>query len=79
MPCDGRSAGVGGKRATSMLIPKHWSGQQALAVIEVLDALRDGVWDVYGRKIQRALRRQYGQESKQQVQASPIDEWEVPF
>jgi hypothetical protein len=33
-------------------IPQHWSTEQALAVSEWLDGLRERVWDCYGEQIQ---------------------------
>ena len=38
------------------LIPDDWSPQQALAVYELLDALRDRVWDRYHDPIIEQLR-----------------------
>ncbi len=35
-----------------------WSPEQAQAVFELLDELRDRVWDFYGLQIQQALRAQ---------------------
>jgi len=54
-----------------------WSPEQAVAVFEVLDELRERVWDHYGLQIQQVLR-------DQQCTAAPgaardIDETDVPF
>jgi hypothetical protein len=37
-------------------LPTHWTPEQALAVFEVIDLLRDRLWAAYGPEIQRALR-----------------------
>ncbi len=37
-------------------LPAHWTPEQALAVFEVIDMLRDQLWATYGLEIQRALR-----------------------
>lgn len=37
-------------------IPDHWTPDQALAVFELIDLLRDQIWLAYGPAIQRASR-----------------------
>lgn len=37
-------------------VPAHWSGEQALAVFEFFDVLRDEIWKVHRAGIQAALR-----------------------
>jgi len=37
-------------------LPAHWTPEQALAVFEVIDLLRDQLWAAYGPEIQCALR-----------------------
>ena len=37
-------------------LPDHWTPDQALAVFEMIDLLRDQMWRTYGQDIQRALR-----------------------
>jgi hypothetical protein len=58
-------------------LPLDWSPDQALAVLEILDALRERMWLHYGMEIQHALRLQ------QSVPAphtpSNIDNSDVPF
>jgi len=39
-------------------IPKHWTPEQALAVFECLQLLRQALWDAYGPQVQRAWRDQ---------------------
>ena len=44
--------------ATAVVIPTLWTPDQALAVFELLDELRDKVWSLYGHQIQTLLRDQ---------------------
>lgn len=37
-------------------LPDHWTPQQALAVFECLELLRDQLWAAYGASIQAAMR-----------------------
>ena len=37
-------------------LPAHWTPEQALAVFELIDLLRDQLWGAYGSAIQHALR-----------------------
>jgi hypothetical protein len=39
-------------------LPTHWSPEQALAVFECLQALRDALWAAYGPQVQQAWREQ---------------------
>ncbi len=41
-----------------LALPPDWSAEQALAVFDLIDELRDRVWDTYGPQIQQALREQ---------------------
>jgi hypothetical protein len=38
-----------------LAIPAHWSPEQALAVFELLDDLRDKIWAHYGLHLQQLL------------------------
>jgi hypothetical protein len=40
----------------SITLPTHWSPEQAVAVFEILDDLREHVWARYGPQIQQVLR-----------------------
>ena len=53
----------------------HWTPEQALAIFEFLDELRDQIWQTYSSQIQRALREQ------QSMPRTSIDadESDVPF
>lgn len=64
--------------AGSITLPTHWSPEQAVAVFEILDQLREHVWAHYGPQIQQALR----DERATAVPAAhdiSIDEADVPF
>ena len=39
-------------------LPKHWTPEQALAVFEAVEFLRDDLWARYGPHIQQAWREQ---------------------
>ena len=64
--------------AGSITLPTHWSPEQAVAVFEILDELREHVWARYGVPIQQGLR-------DERSTADPaagdidIDEADVPF
>ena len=45
-------------------IPDYWSPQEALAVYEFLDELRDRVWNLYREQIIEELRSQLGEEDE---------------
>jgi len=62
----------------SITLPTHWSPEQAVAVFEILDDLREHVWACYGLQIQQVLR----DERSTAVPAAggiDIDEADVPF
>lgn len=44
--------------AAAALIPRHWTPEQALAVLECLQLLRQALWDAYGPQVQQAWREQ---------------------
>ncbi|MGH7051178.1 MAG: hypothetical protein ACREFS_14925 [Acetobacteraceae bacterium] len=44
--------------ATAVTISTLWTPEQALVMFELLDALRDRIWSLYGRQIQALLRDQ---------------------
>jgi hypothetical protein len=58
-------------------LPTDWSPEQAVAVFEILDELRQRVWDHYGLQIQHVLRDQ--QCAAAPEAADDIDEADVPF
>jgi len=44
--------------APVITLPEHWSPEQALAVFEIVDELRERLWHRYGGQIQQAMREQ---------------------
>ena len=44
--------------AVPIAVPTHWSPEQALAVLECLQAMREAVWALYGPQAQQAWRDQ---------------------
>jgi len=41
-------------------IPAYWTPEQAFAVVELLDDLRDRIWAHYGVQLLNQYREQYG-------------------
>jgi len=62
--------------AGSITLPTHWSPEQAVAVFEILDELREHVWARYGLQIQQVLR---DERSTPVPATGDIDEADVPF
>ena len=44
--------------SASFAVPTHWSPEQALAVLEALQAVRAAIWAAYGPQAQQAWRDQ---------------------
>jgi hypothetical protein len=44
--------------APVVVVPLHWTPEQALAVFECLHELRQALWVVYGSRVQQAWREQ---------------------
>ena len=40
------------------IVPPHWTPEQALAVFECLQAVREALWLAYGPEVQQAWRDQ---------------------
>ena len=60
-------------------IPDHRSPEQALAVYEFLDELRERVWDRYGDQITQRMRFEYEEQQKRaQLELFPLND-EIPF
>ena len=45
-------------RPLSIDIPRTWTPEQALALFELIDDLRDKVWALYGDRMQALLQEQ---------------------
>jgi hypothetical protein len=60
-------------------IPDYWSPEQALAVYEFLEELRERIGDRYGEQITERMRFEYEQHEKRaQLELFAFDD-EVPF
>ena len=55
------------------LIPDHWSPEQALAVYELFDELRDRVWDRYRDSIIKQI------QTEQEAPEHDDPQLELPF
>ena len=44
--------------APAGLVPLHWTPEQALAVFECLQAMRQALWTAYGSEVQQVWREQ---------------------
>ena len=64
--------------AGSIALPTHWSPEQAVAVFEILDELREHVWARYGLQIQQLLRNERSTAAPA-AHNIDIDEGDVPF
>ena len=42
----------------SVVVPARWTPEQAIAVLELLNDLRDALWAVHGDRIQHHLQQQ---------------------
>jgi hypothetical protein len=63
-------------QAVPIMLPTDWSPEQAAAVFEILDELRERLWACYGLQIQQVLREQ----RTAPITAAPhIDDANVPF
>jgi hypothetical protein len=45
-------------RPLAIEIPRSWTPEEALAVFELIDDLRDKIWALYSRRLQATLRQQ---------------------
>lgn len=55
-------------------LPTTWSPEQALAVVELLDDLRERIGQHYGLALHNLLREQYGQTHPSDDHAIPVDD-----
>ena len=68
--------------AGQLTLPTHWSPEQAVAVFEILDELREHVWARYGPQIQQLLRDERSTKFPATGDIDldiDIDEADVPF
>jgi len=60
-------------------IPNYWTAEQALAVYDFLDDLRQRVWDRYSEQITERMRLEYEEQQKRaQLELLPFND-EIPF
>jgi hypothetical protein len=60
-------------------IPDSWTAEQALAVYDFLDELRERVWDRYGEQVTERMRFEYEEQQKcAQLELLPFND-EIPF
>ena len=64
-------------RRTPPIVPTYWSPQQALAVFEILDELRDRLWSLYGPQIQQAMREE--RITKRPKPRGAVNQRDLPF
>ena len=60
-------------------IPDYWSPEQALALYEFLDDLRERIWDRYSEQITEQMRFEYEEQEKRAQLALSLFEDEIPF
>ncbi len=65
------------------LVPREWSGEQALAVVRVLQRAIDAIWSVHGEDIAAELgargRRHAAWEQVLRQEQDDGDEEDIPF
>ncbi len=60
-------------------IPDYWTAEQALAVYDFLDELRERVWDRYGEQVTERMRFEYEEQQRHaQLELLPFND-EIPF
>ena len=64
--------------AGKIALPTDWSPEQAVAVFEILDELRERIWAHYGLQIQQVLREQRSTMIPA-ADGTDIDDADVPF
>ncbi len=65
--------------ATTIVILTTWTPEQALAVFELLDDLRDRLWALRGSQIQGLLQQQQGSAASNALTANPDDDDNASF
>jgi hypothetical protein len=63
-------------RKISLQIPTYWTPEQAFAVFELIDELRDAIWRGYDLQLQEEYRDQF---RHQDVEYDPINPDDLPF
>jgi hypothetical protein len=65
------------QRGIPFLVQDNWSAEQALAVIELLDDLREVIWQRYQFPLQELLREQHCSQDKSK--SENVNETDPPF
>jgi hypothetical protein len=60
--------------ASTVVIPTTWTPEQALAVFELIDDLRDRLWALHGSQIQDLLQQEQGSAASNALSADPGDD-----
>jgi hypothetical protein len=60
--------------ATPLAIPTYWTPEQAIAVFELVDDLRETIWAIYQTNLQELTRQQ-----RQSAPVNRIDDDDLPF
>jgi hypothetical protein len=63
-------------RPITIEIPVTWTAEQALAVWETLDQMREKIWARYSCQLQELLAEQLGYSA---VDDSAVGSWEIDF
>jgi hypothetical protein len=63
-------------RPITIEIPVTWTAEQALAVWETLDQMREKIWARYSRQLQELLAEQRGYSA---VDDSDVSCWDINF
>ena len=63
-------------RTISLQIPTYWTPEQAFAVFELIDHLRDAIWRCYALQLQEEYRDQFQQHDADHDPTGPDD---LPF
>jgi hypothetical protein len=64
------------KRTISLQIPTYWTPEQAFAVFELIEELRDAIWRCYDLQLQEEYRDHF---RHQDAEYDPIDPDDLPF
>jgi hypothetical protein len=62
----------------AVLIPTAWTPEQALAVFELFDELRDRLWEIHGCQIHALLQQEQGFAARDSQSSEPNSE-DPPF
>jgi hypothetical protein len=63
-------------RTISLQIPTYWTPEQAFAVFELIDELRDTIWRCYALQLQEEYRDQF---QHQDADRDPVELDDPPF